>query len=386
MINDMIGDVRSYVLRHFPERQIYLRSGGEVKYYVLSTKLQLAVVSTLTVMAVWCLFTMINLLVGNNPLRSSGQQMQSLKANYEREVADMRAKEENMRLMLAEQRTNFETMARQIEEKHQTLSQIMDNKDFSPSITGPATVDYVNDKVLMEPTARDTTPRQSRRDLIKTASLSTGLNLDNSLNVLGENQDSYLIAAERETLDRIERNRALIQSTDMNVETVLGESTFGKGGPFVPVDSLTVDKSGFVTRISAIKARTAEVEALDTAVNALPLGHPVGAETYRTSTFGLRQDPFTKRPTTHHGLDFGGQRSTPILATADGVVTRVGRNGAYGKMIEIDHGHGFKTRYAHLHKTFVKRGQKVDKGFEIGGRGTTGRSTATHLQYDVHRL
>jgi murein DD-endopeptidase MepM/ murein hydrolase activator NlpD len=86
----------------------------------------------------------------------------------------------------------------------------------------------------------------------------------------------------------------------------------------------------------------------------------------------------------HHGLDFGGQRKTPIVATAAGIVTRVGRSGAYGNMVEIDHGHGFKTRYAHLYKTFVKRGQTVDKGEKIGGMGSTGRSTATHLHYEVH--
>ncbi len=384
MINDLIGDVRSYVLRHFPERQIYLRSGGEVKYYVLSTRLQIAVVSTITLMALWCLYTMINLLVGHNPLRTSGQEMRFQKANYERMVADLKAKEENTQLMLAEQRTNFESMAREIEVKHQTLSQMMGSKAISIPVSGPSTIEYAENRVLMAPTARDAAPRQSRRDIIKTASLSTGLDLDNSLNTLGNTQDVFLINAERETLDKIERNRALIRSTDMDVETVLSESPFGKGGPYIPVEGLTANETGFVSRVAAIQARAAEVDALNTAVQALPLGHPVGAETYRTSTFGLRQDPFTKRPTMHHGLDFGGQRLTPILATADGIVTKVGRYGAYGKIVEIDHGHGFKTRYAHLHKTFVKRGQKVDKGIKVGGMGTTGRSTATHLHYEVH--
>ena len=86
----------------------------------------------------------------------------------------------------------------------------------------------------------------------------------------------------------------------------------------------------------------------------------------------------------HHGLDFGGQKSTPIVATAEGVVSYVGRRGTYGRVVEIDHGHGFKTRYAHLNKTFVKRGQKVDKGFKVGGMGSTGRSTANHLHYEIH--
>ncbi len=384
MINDVMSDMRSHILRHFPERQIYLRSGGEVKYYILTTKLQLGVVTLLSAMALLCLWTMLNLLIGNNPLRTSGQEMQHQKANYERMVADLKAKEENTRLMLAEQRTNFEKMARELEQKHQTLSQIMGTQTSAVAITTAPKIEYATDRVLMAPTARDTTPRESRRDVIKTASLTTGLDFDNSLNTMGAKQDVFLISAERETLDKIERNRALIQATDMDIETILQAAPQGKGGPFIPVGENLTDDNGFVSRVSAIQARAAEVQALDDAIESLPVGHPVGTETYQTSSFGLRQDPFTKRPTMHHGLDFGGQRSSPIVATAGGVVSYVGRRGTYGRVVEIDHGHGFKTRYAHLHKTFVKRGQKVDKGFKIGGMGSTGRSTATHLHYEVH--
>lgn len=384
MLNDVFSDVRTHILRHFPERQIYLRSGGEVKYYVLSTRLQLAVSTAFTVMALWCLYTMVNLLVGHNPLRTSGQAMKSQKANYERMVADLKAKEENTRLMLSEQRSNFETMARQLEQKHQTLSQIMGAQMNAGTLAGSPTVQYATSRVLMSPTARDATPRESRRGFVQTASLTTGMDFDNSLNTMGASQDVFLISAERDTQDKIERNRALIQSTDMDIETILKAAPSGKGGPFAPLGDSQPNSEGFVSRVAAIQARAAEVDALDDAVNALPLGHPVGTETYRTSGFGLRQDPFTRRPTMHHGLDFGGRRLAPIVATAGGVVTYVGTKGAYGRTVEIDHGHGFKTRYSHLHKTFVKRGQTVDKGFKIGGMGSTGRSTANHLHYEIH--
>ncbi len=384
MLNDVMSDVRTYILRHFPERQIYLRSGGEVKYYVLSTRLQLAVSAAFTVMALWCLYTMVNLLVGHNPLWTSGQAVKTQKAKYERMVADLKAKEENTRLMLSEQRNNFETMARQLEQKHQTLSQIMGAQMNAGTFTGSPTIEYATSRVLMAPTARDATPRESRRGFVKTASLTTGMGFDNSLNTMDASQDVFLISAERDTQDKIERNRALIQSTDMDVDTILKSAPNGKGGAFAPLSGVEPNAEGFVSRVAAIQARAAEVDALDQAVNALPLGHPVGAETYRTSGFGLRQDPFTKRPTMHHGLDFGGQRLTPIVATAGGVVTYVGTKGAYGRTVEIDHGHGFKTRYSHLHKTFVKRGQTVDKGFKVGGMGSTGRSTANHLHYEVH--
>jgi len=357
MLNDVISDVRVHILRHFPERQIYLRSGGEVKYFVLSTKLQLSVVTVLSTMALICIWTLLNLVIGNNPLRTSGQEMQYQKANYERMVADLKAREENAKLMLEEQRSNFETMARQLEKKHQTLSQIMGTQTSLASISTTPTVEYVANRVLMAPTARDAAPRESRRDIIKTASMSTGLDFDNSLNIMGATQDSFLITAERETQDKIERNRALIRATDMDIETILNASPQGKGGPYIPTSSGSTDEHGFISRVEAIQARAAEVDALENALKSVPLGHPVGAETYRTSGFGLRQDPFTKRPTMHSGLDFGGRRHTPITATAEGIVSFVGRRGTYGRMVEIDHGHGFKTRYAHLHKTFVKRGQ-----------------------------
>ena len=116
MLDDVISDVRSHILRHFPERQIYLRSGGEVKYYVLSTKLQLAVTAAFSFMAFWCLWTMISLLIGNNPFQTSNQELQKQKANFERKFADLKAKQENAQLMLSEQRTSFETMARQLEQ------------------------------------------------------------------------------------------------------------------------------------------------------------------------------------------------------------------------------------------------------------------------------
>lgn len=382
MINDVIGDVRTRILRHFPERQIYLRSGGEVKYYVLTTRLQMAVTSALALMSLWCVLTVINIFVDVNIFRGPSDDVRRVQSEYQRLLVDAQAKEENARLMLAEQKSTFEAMARNLEEKHATLSQIMANGTGLPT-SGTAEFEYAETRVLMAPSSRDTQPRSGRRDFIKTAEMTTGMGFDSSLNSAADNQNRFLIDAEQETLDKIERNRALIRSTDLTVQSVLEESPFGKGGLYLPLED-DMQADGFVSRVAAIQARVAEVEALDSAVEALPLGHPVADETYRTSTFGVRKDPFTKKPTFHQGIDFGGQSMSRIVATADGVVSYVGRRGAYGRVVEIDHGHGFKTRFAHLNKTFVKRGQKVDKGTHIGGMGSTGRSTATHLHYEVH--
>jgi len=97
----------------------------------------------------------------------------------------------------------------------------------------------------------------------------------------------------------------------------------------------------------------------------------------------VRLDPFTRRPAYHSGLDFAGGHATPIHATGPGVVSYVGRRSGYGNVVEIDHGRGLKTRYAHLSGFAVRPGERVAVGQRIAAMGSTGRSTGTHLHYEV---
>ncbi len=119
---------------------------------------------------------------------------------------------------------------------------------------------------------------------------------------------------------------------------------------------------------------------------AIPAIQPVNNEelTRMASGYGWRSDPFTKARKMHWGMDFTAPRGTPIYAAGDGVVKRAD-NGAsgYGKHIRIDHGYGYLTLYAHLSKYNVKKGQKVKRGDLIGFVGSTGRSEAPHLHYEV---
>jgi murein DD-endopeptidase MepM/ murein hydrolase activator NlpD len=102
------------------------------------------------------------------------------------------------------------------------------------------------------------------------------------------------------------------------------------------------------------------------------------------SGFGLRIHPVYKVKKMHNGIDFAASIGTPVYATADGSVTKVDvRFSGYGKMVEIDHGFGYRTRYAHMHDFAVKRGQQVKRGDLIGYVGNTGLSTAPHLHYEV---
>ncbi len=104
---------------------------------------------------------------------------------------------------------------------------------------------------------------------------------------------------------------------------------------------------------------------------------------FLSSRFGRRMDPFTGRLAYHEGVDYRARTGTPVICTADGVVTMAKKKGSFGLMIEVNHGNGFKTRFAHLSKMLVKRGKRVKRGEIIGLVGNTGRSTGSHLHYEV---
>ena len=144
------------------------------------------------------------------------------------------------------------------------------------------------------------------------------------------------------------------------------------------------------------RASTSQQEVLESLLKSLedqqnllastPAIHPVSrnAKSWVTSRFGYRKSPFTGRREFHKGLDFASRKGTPIMATADGVVTFAGKKGLLGKTIVIDHGHGMKTRYGHNHKLLKKRGDKVKRWEPIALMGSTGRSTGPHIHYEVH--
>ena len=145
------------------------------------------------------------------------------------------------------------------------------------------------------------------------------------------------------------------------------------GGPFV---ALRDDGSDPVPAIDVDRL-------VDRVLATVPLASPVVDAHRVTSGFGRRRDPFRGRVAYHRGIDLAAERGTPIYAPAAGEVIRVGPRGGYGNTVEIDHGNGVVTRYAHLHAYLVKRGETVLPGERIGLMGRSGRTTGVHLHYEV---
>ncbi len=126
-----------------------------------------------------------------------------------------------------------------------------------------------------------------------------------------------------------------------------------------------------------------DLEARFKYLEAVPNSMPTNGRI--TSKFGNRRDPFTKRISFHTGIDIANSSGTNIMASAPGTVTFAGSKGAYGKTIIIDHGYGTQTLYAHNRQILVKVGEKVERGQVISKMGSTGRSTGTHLHFEIHK-
>ncbi len=156
----------------------------------------------------------------------------------------------------------------------------------------------------------------------------------------------------------------------------LNPQRLGMGGPFEPVTKAD-------PTFKALFTSWKKLDTLQDGVIAVPADKPVRAGAF-TSGFGVRSDPFSGGAARHMGIDIAGPVGTPIYATADGVVSEAGWHaGGYGNLIKVDHGRGIETRYAHLSAIAVRTGERIKRGQLIGRMGSTGRSTGSHLHYEV---
>jgi murein DD-endopeptidase MepM/ murein hydrolase activator NlpD len=182
---------------------------------------------------------------------------------------------------------------------------------------------------------------------------------------------------------------ALFGGKDIDVDRIMAQARrdySGAGGPFVPIVEGDEGAANGAwegdTRVAALMNDFETVNLMRFAATRLPFGEPVYGGR-RTSGFGQRNDPKGRGRSMHEGLDIAAPRGTAIYSTADGVVTFAGRQSGYGIVVKIRHAFGFETVYAHLSRTAVKVGQSVGRGDRVADMGSTGRSTGSHLHYEI---
>lgn len=177
---------------------------------------------------------------------------------------------------------------------------------------------------------------------------------------------------------RARRAEAAMRKLNLDPKLMRRQTQAAMGGPF---EALT-EADDIDPRFERLGLSLARMAVLERALDGIPQVVPASVENI-TSGFGYRRDPFNGRGAMHSGIDFKGAVGSPIFAAADGRVTFAGWKAGYGKAIEITHGNGMLTCYAHLSRIGVKVGQPVEAGTTIGGLGNTGRSTGPHLHFEV---
>jgi murein DD-endopeptidase MepM/ murein hydrolase activator NlpD len=203
--------------------------------------------------------------------------------------------------------------------------------------------------------------------------------LEISLNRVETRQSATLNALEESYDAKARRMRGVL--TDLGIDGGSAPKPPAVGGPFVP--ARLAEASAFERQLYRVQLARTQVDALARTLVAVPVRKPIPGEVDMTSGFGVRVDPFLHGAAMHTGIDLRGDEGEPVRATAAGTVTHAGWNGGYGKMVEIDHGNGLATRYAHLSAIEVQVGDKVRIGQTVGRLGSTGRSTGPHLHYET---
>ncbi len=207
--------------------------------------------------------------------------------------------------------------------------------------------------------------------------------LQQSLDRIDQAQGQQVSALGLRLAGRVQEVRAALADLGLDVGKVrLPPARQAMGGPLIPL-SVTMRPGSFEHRVLQLGEAQANFGRWRELAQIVPLRRPLDGDDSTTSNFGMRTDPFTGAAAMHAGMDFRGETGTPIRATGAGKVLRAEVAGGYGNLVELDHGNGLTTRYAHLSAFDVKPDQIVPPGAIIGRLGSTGRSTGPHLHYET---
>jgi murein DD-endopeptidase MepM/ murein hydrolase activator NlpD len=363
------------------------------------------VVGSLVMMAGWTVLTGTYFAFHDDVLKRLLARQAEMQYSYEDRIAELRAQIDRITSRQLLDQEQFEQKLEQIVRRQTTLesraSAIVGLPDMTPtgSIRQPArgTSDPTRNAPLKPSPINDTVifrappDREARLESRQTPNMNPRIAGKTPGGVAG------MLARMQEALDRVEHKQlaalnALEETYDLRTRRIRGvladlgispgkaPTAPAVGGPFVPANA---PAGSFERQLYRINLARAHVEQLNRTLAAVPVRRPVDGEIDYSSGFGMRVDPFLKSPAMHTGIDMRGETGDPVRATATGTVTMAGPNGGYGKMVEIDHGNGLSTRYAHLSAIDVKVGQPVRIGQIVGRIGSTGRSTGPHLHYET---
>ncbi|MEV8466356.1 DUF5930 domain-containing protein [Fluviibacterium sp. DFM31] len=415
---------QSLLHRIFPEKRIFVKSDNGTRFVRLGPRHHLVALFGGTAIVLWSVtatsFLVIDLVKGSGERQQAAQE----KAVYETRLNAMAEERDTYRLAALEAQANFtraldeignfqdtifdaalsrqeyaarqDALRRLLRDSLTERDLLQARLDTLTADSGDATLaDLDRSRAEAERTVafltralgrtaedRDRLEAEADAARVQLAAISNDLDTRNRANERIFSQLEEAVVLAMEPLGKMFTEVGLPPSAILRQ---MRDQYSGQGGPLTPISLSTksYDSDPDSQRAEAILAHMDELNLYRMAADKVPFAEPVSAAVRRTSGFGYRRDPIKGGTRLHAGMDWAGAYGTTVNATAEGVVTQAGWQSGYGRMVTISHDFGIETRYAHLSKITVKKGQRVSRGDKIGAMGNSGRSTGTHLHYEV---
>lgn len=338
----------------FQDHEIFVRSGGNVRFLKVSAGWQRRVAWTVAlVLASWIGVTgymLVNQAVTANE-RAQLAREQAVVAQKQARVAKYQGKVEDIAADLSERQAHLEGVVEQF---------APDATEASDTQTGSEAAAKPVSNVDMSKLPAEVRP----------------------LAAIEARQEAFAAKLLAAVEGRARKAEMAVAKLGLNPGAIVRNAQSGRGGPFIPYRGKMGRAQTLGPAFSQLDGALFRMEVLERTLVAIPSGQPANV-LMMSSGFGYRSDPFTGAGAMHSGLDFRGPHGTPILAASPGRVIHAGAKAGYGNTIEIDHGQGMMTRYAHLSGFTARVGDTVAAGQQVGRMGSTGRSTGTHLHFEV---
>ena len=336
----------------FPDREFFMRADGQVRFIKLSSKLQMRVAGGV---AAFVAFWLIALAV----MAWSQYRAETDLASFAAQKARVAKSEERLKAYGG----NLDKVVDDLQQRQAFLDEM---------------ARMLPEDIVAEGAASGTVSDSSSEAAKTVEKIGAMIPQARGLATIEARQLAFVERLTRFADARARRAETAMRKLNLDPASMTRQAQQAMGGPF---EALT-GADNIDPRFERLGLSLARMAVLERVLDGIPQVVPASVENI-TSGFGYRRDPFNGRGAMHAGIDFRGATGSPILAAAEGRITFAGAKSGYGQAIEITHGNGMLTRYAHLSRIDVRVGQMVDAGATIGGLGSTGRSTGPHLHFEV---
>ncbi len=365
----------------FSEKEVIFRSSGKAMVFKISSKMQVFVLFFFCFIAIWSVYSYSMYNKSWRIIFDKDQELVQTRDAYVDLMSDFVAIQKNIDEVLNSSKSKdverYKRQAMLVEDK---IKQITADKDWADDKT-------IADKAKLNEVLLQRDLAAAERDALKEQLKEMETAVKNIKRAEMEVFSKVEAIASKE-IGKIKSaiakaNGALRQQGLYFNPLANSKKRDAKGGTFIPDAATELQDKKIIQKISNIYKAVDDLEYYREVVQYVPFGKPVWSY-WVSSKYGVRKDPFNKNSARHKGIDLAARQGNKIKTMAKGKVTRVRySNKGYGNLVEIDHGNGFVTKYAHLYKIYVKQGDYVDGNIAIGEVGSTGRSTGPHLHYEV---